>query len=283
MSHHIWIIILWVVTGVACQRSPAPADPQNVLFNGQNLRGWETWLGPRFLADGSQDKDTIGLNNDQDRVFSVVDEDGEPAIRISGEHFGGISTLTPQADYHLTLEFKWGKQKWPPRDKAKRDSGLLYHATGAHGADYGYWMRSQEFQIQEGDCGDYWGVAGGGFFIPTALLDDSTYRFSPADTARLFHKASLHGRYCRKYPDTEKPSGQWNKVDLYCHGDTAVHVMNGVTTMVLYGSVQGNDLQNLTPLVAGKIQLQSEGAEVFYRHLVWTPITQIPPDRLPQR
>ena len=43
----------------------------------------------------------------------------------------------------------------------KKDSGLLYFAVGNHGADYGAWMRSQEFQIQEGDCGDYWGVAGG--------------------------------------------------------------------------------------------------------------------------
>jgi hypothetical protein len=43
----------------------------------------------------------------------------------------------------------------------KRDSGLLYHSVGKYGADYGAWMRSQEFQIEETNTGDYWGVAAG--------------------------------------------------------------------------------------------------------------------------
>lgn len=273
-------LVIWLIIIYACRQTEAPDTSAKVLFNGTDFNGWETWLGPRFLPDGRQDKDTIGLNTDPDRVFSVVEEDGEPAIRISGQQFGGISTLSGFSNYHLTLEFKWGAQKWPPRDKAKRDSGLLYHATGAHGADYGYWMRSQEFQIQEGDCGDYWGVAGGGFSIPVKLDVDSVYRYDSAGQARLFHETSPSGRHCRKHPDAEKPSGEWNKVDLYCYEDTAVHIMNGITTMVLYGSVQGTMLQELKPLVAGKIQLQSEGAEVFYRRLFWNPITHIPADKL---
>ena len=100
----------------------------------------------------------LGLNTDPERVFSVTKEDGKPALRISGKKFGGISTQQSFKNYHLQLEFKWGKLKWHPKRNAKRDSGLLYHAVGTHGADGGFWMRSQEFQIQEGDCGDYWGV-----------------------------------------------------------------------------------------------------------------------------
>lgn len=274
------MLVLGLTLVSGCRQTDEPNTSGQTLFNGADLNGWDTWLGPRFLPDGGQDTDTTGLNMDPDRVFTVVEEDGEPAIRISGQQFGGISTLSSLSDYHLTLEFKWGTQKWPPRDKAKRDSGLLYHATGAHGADYGYWMRSQEFQIQEGDCGDYWGVAGGGFSIPAKLDVDSVYHYDAAGQAQLFHETSPLGRHCRKHPDAEKPSGEWNKVDLYCHGDTAVHVMNGITIMVLYGSVQGVHLQELIPLAAGKIQLQSEGAEVFYRRLFWNPITYIPADKL---
>ena len=41
-----------------------------------------------------------------------------------------------------------------------RDSGCCYHAVGPHGASYGFWMQSFEFQIQEGDCGDFYSLAG---------------------------------------------------------------------------------------------------------------------------
>ena len=63
-------------------------------------------------------------------------------------------------NYHLRFEFKWGEKRWPPREQALRDSGCCYHAVGPHGASYGFWMRSFEFQIQEGDCGDFYSLAG---------------------------------------------------------------------------------------------------------------------------
>jgi len=56
----------------------------------------------------------------------------------------------------------------------------------------------------------------------------------------------------KKYPDAEKPSGEWNTVDLYCFGRTSVHVVNGVTTMILQNSrhlVDGKEV----PLNKGKI------------------------------
>src|SRR5262249_3549312 len=63
-------------------------------------------------------------------------------------------------NYHLKLEFKGGKKKWRPREEQVRDSGVLYRCVGRHGAAGTFWMRSQECQIQEHDCGDYWSVAG---------------------------------------------------------------------------------------------------------------------------
>ena len=41
----------------------------------------------------------------------------------------------------------------------------MYHAVGPQGADGGFWMRSHEFQIEEGDCGDYWACAGAVFDV----------------------------------------------------------------------------------------------------------------------
>jgi hypothetical protein len=246
------------------------------LFNGKDLTGWDRWLGPKYNLDAKR-FDSIagpGLNNDPENVFTVVDIEGEPAIRVSGAHFGGISTHAEFENYHLTLEFKWGHAKYPPKDSAVRDSGLLYHAVGEHGADFGFWMRSQEFQIQEGDCGDYWGVAGGVFDVPVNEIEG---RFVYAAEGKMveFSEKSAAGRHAVKNPDAEKPSGEWNVVDLFCLGDTAVHMMNGKVNMILYKSRQlsGDDT---VPLKRGKIQIQSEGAEVFYRRLRMEKITELP-------
>jgi hypothetical protein len=214
------------------------------------------------------------LNNDPNKVFSVVQVDGQSAIRISGENFGGVSTTKEFENYHLQLQFKWGELKHVPRDQQKRDSGLLYHAVGPHGADFNFWMRSQEMQIQEGDCGDYWGVAGGAFQVPV-IKEGENYIYSPKGEMLNFNETSEFGRRVIKSPDNENPYGEWNTVDLYCFGDTAVHVINGKVNMILYHSSQleGDELK---PLTKGKIQIQSEGAEIFYRNIKMKPIASLP-------
>jgi len=247
------------------------------LFNGRDLSGWETWLGPNFDAV-TRKWDSLngsGLNNDPDKVFTVVQEDGESAIRISGEHFGGISTLDEFSNYHLTLEFKWGKTKYAPKDSASRDSGLLYHAVGPHGAADRFWMRSQEFQVQEGDCGDYWGVEGAEFDIP-ASLEQGEFVYDTEASLVEFTERTAVGRHAIKFPDGEKPTGEWNVLELYCVGGDAVHVVNGQVVMKLFNSRQVTTGDVTEPLTKGKIQIQSEGAEVFYRNLTVVPINTMP-------
>ena len=250
------------------------------LFNGKNLKGWDTYVGPAYDTTLKKFTGTPkGLNIDPDRVFSVVQENGKSAIRISGEKFGGISTQQSFKNYHLRLEFKWGKLKWHPKRTAKRDSGLLYHAVGQHGADGGFWMRSQEFQIQEGDCGDYWGVAGGIAEVPAVQESEKRFVYTPGSPLLTFSEKGPNGRNCVKSPDAEKPSGEWNVIDLYCYGDTSVHMVNGKVTMVLY-HLRQTEGDHEIPLKEGKIQIQSEGAEVFYRNLQIENIDSIPDELL---
>lgn len=246
------------------------------LFNGKNFSGWDVYIGPAY--DTVQKKFTgnpMGLNNDPDHVFSVVKEDGRSCIRVSGEKFGGISTVQSFENYHLRLEFKWGKLKWNPKRNARRDSGLLYHANGDHGSDGGFWMRSQEFQIQEGDCGDYWGVAGGIADVPAKQESANRFVYSPGSPLLTFKEKGPQGRNCIKNPDAEKPTGEWNVIDLYCFGDTSVHVVNGQVTMVLYKLRQAANGSE-SKLTKGKIQLQSEGAELYYRNIEVEEIAAIP-------
>jgi len=251
-------------------------DSWEILFNGKDLTGWDTYIGPDLDDKGKPLNGTpIGLNNDPRHVFTIVKDNGENVIRISGENWGGISTKKEYENYHLQLKFKWGALSWGQKKGQKKDSGLLYHCVGKHGADYGAWMRSQEFQVEEGNSGDYWGVAGGFADVPVIKKSEKDYVYSPQGVLTTFKEGGAQGRHCIKGSDSENPAGQWNTLDLYCHGDTSIHVINGKVMMVLYHSKQADNGLDL-PLTKGKIQIQSEGAELFYKGIKIQPIAKLP-------
>ena len=250
-------------------------DKWESLFNGKDLTGWDTYIGPDLDDAGKPINGTpIGLNNDPRHVFTIVKDNGENVIRISGENWGAISTKKEYKNYHLQLQFKWGALSWGQKKGKKKDSGLLYHSVGKYGADYGAWMRSEEFQIEEGNSGDFWGVAGGLASIPADKVGDG-YIYNPQGTLMTFKEGGSQGRHCIKGTDAENPSGQWNTLDLYCYDDTAIHVINGEVMMVLYQTKQMDNGQE-TPLTMGKIQIQSEGAEVYYKQIKIQPIDRLP-------
>jgi hypothetical protein len=246
------------------------------LFNGKDLTGWDTYLGTKYDTILNRwDSIPAGLNTDPLKVFDVADLGGEKVIRISGEQYGGISTTSEFENFHLQLQFKWGKLQWPPNKKGKKDSGLMYYAVGPQGADGGFWLRSHEFQIEEGDCGDYWACAGAIFDVSAKKENDSSYVYSKDGDLFTFSTVSPNGRNCQKFPDEEKPTGEWNTIDLYCYGGTSLHIVNGVVNMVLQNSRQLEGNKEI-PLTKGKIQFESEGAEIFYRNINICSIDKLP-------
>lgn len=260
------------------------ADDWKQLFNGADLTGWDTWLGhPHKSVEGvnlkKNDKGeyegVVGLNKDPKKVYTVVQVDGKPAIRISGEVFGALTSKDEFENYHLKLDFKWGDKKWPPREKAIRDSGLLYHCVGPQGAQGTFWMQSLESQIQEKDCGDFYSVAG-----PTVSVEgERKTEEGPITYKKGGTKFNdVRSRIIRDV-DHEKPVGQWNTMELIAVGDTCIHIVNGKVNMILTnpkGKIDGKEV----PLTKGKIQLQSEGAEVFYRNIAVKPLKKVPDEYL---
>src|SRR4051794_13301651 len=116
-----WQIALACTLALAVFGAPVRAGDKagwTPLFNGKNLEGWDTWLGKPYMS-----KEVIGLNKDPKQVYTVVEVDGKPAIRISGEIWGALTSHKEFENYALTLEFRWGEKKWPPREKTVRDSG----------------------------------------------------------------------------------------------------------------------------------------------------------------
>ena len=61
-------------------------DRWKQLFNGKDLTGWDTYIGPDLDDTGKPvNGQPVGLNNDPRHVFCVIKEGGENIIRISGE------------------------------------------------------------------------------------------------------------------------------------------------------------------------------------------------------
>jgi hypothetical protein len=269
------VLLILMIKCKGPQLAQQTKDEWVSLFNEKNLEGWDTYLGPKYNTEARNfTGERIGLNNDPDSVLSVVEEDGQKVIHISGEHFGSMSTTKEYENYHLQVQFKWGQGRHAPRKNSKRDSGVLYHSHGPNGVGWFFWMASQEFQVQEGDCGDYWSVLCD-VDAPALMNKDSTYTYNKNGKLLSFGPHNKLRGHVIKSEDAERPFGEWNTLDLYTRGDTSMHVVNGKLVMMLYNSKQ-MDNGKMIPLAKGKIQLQSEGGEVFYRSVKIRAINQLP-------
>src|SRR5687768_12359053 len=84
-----------IICGINWNCNCAQSEEWKQLFNAKDLGGWDKFLGPK--SGGYHDPKTskeraLGLNNDPQGVFTVVQKDGAGAIRVSGEVFGAITT-----------------------------------------------------------------------------------------------------------------------------------------------------------------------------------------------
>src|SRR6267142_1117426 len=231
------------------------------LFNGKNLDGWYTFLRNR------------GRDNDPKKVFTVQDK----LIRISGEEWGCITTREEYANYKLVVEFKWATQTYAPREDNARDNGVLLHSIGEDGASSGVWMHSIECQIIEGGTGDFIVVGDGSaqFEVTSpaaAEKQGDSYIFKPAGSPVTIHGGRINwfGRDpdwkdvkgLRGKNDVEKPAGEWNRIECIAEQDKLSILLNGILV---------NQAFHVKPS-KGRIQIQSEGAEIFFRRVELTPL-----------
>jgi hypothetical protein len=246
------VILIMILTG-AC------GFGQVQLFNGQNLDGWYTFLQDR------------GRDNDPRNVFTV--QDG--MIRISGEEWGCITTNSEYENYKIVLEFKWGKLTHAPRLNNARDCGLLLHSQGEDGGSQGIWMHSLEVQMIEGGTGDFIVVGDGSdaFQLTSMVRTDAqgNHFFAREEGHPQTIKAGRINWWGRDPQwkdvlgfrgknDVEKHPGEWNTLECIASGDEIIVYLNG--TLV-------NKASKVKP-TKGRIQIQSEAAEVFIRKVELT-------------
>jgi hypothetical protein len=234
------------------------------LFNGRDLDGWYAFL--RGAGHG-----------DPKGVFTV--RGGE--IRVSGEEWGGLTTRLPYRDYHLAVEWRWGTKTWGSREGRSRDSGILIHCVGEDGAASGAWLESIELQMIEGGSGDIILVSGKNRPSLVARVREQgrqTYWDKDGAPARRDDgRINWWGRSpewkdvlgFRGPHDVEQPAGEWNRQEIWADGGRLTCVLNGRVVSQAY------ELSHRQ----GKIQIQSEGAEVFIRKVELQPVRDVPEPR----
>ena len=259
------------------------AENNTPIYDWENLidpelTKWDNYLSFKHKLDydGSPPKNNegeliqpIGFNKSGYDVFTVIKDNNESIIRISGEYYGALVSKKEYQNYHLQLKFKWGDKKWEPRKKLLKDTGILYHSIGPMGAEHWRtWMLSQEFQIMEGHTGDYWNQSTSAIdiraYTPEYLMNPMAHESQ--DYLHIGENGPFKN-YCLRSNNYEKPHGEWNTLDLYCFEGKSLHVVNDNVVMILKNSRYLNDKGDFIELKKGKIQLQSEAAEVFFKDI----------------
>jgi len=281
-----------IVCLMAHAERPEPLGPTNSvikLFNGKDLFGFHTWL-----------VDTKG--EDPRHVFTVTNG----MIRVSGEGLGYLSTDREYQNYHLIAEFKWGERNWSWGDRIgkARDSGIFLHSIGPEGNSQdgnGAFKAAIECQIMQGAVGDLLLIRGSHddgslisprFTVPVYVRADEnvegvtreTHVMRDADGWPYWREDGKHeklerwGRVnwrdkarewkdvldFRGPTDAASPSSLWTRVECICANDDLTIRVNGKLV---------NGASGIFPS-SGKILLQCEGSEIFFRRLELRPLKE---------
>jgi hypothetical protein len=259
------------------QTTPITPSHRIELFNGTNLHGFYSWLVDTRYADPR-------------RVFTVTN--GQ--LRISGDGLGYLATSNTFANYRLTLEFKWGTVNTPWNDRIgrARDSGIFLHATGPDGNSHdgnGAFMAALECNLFQGATGDFLLIRGtdatGALIAPRATTrvrntpdPEGWFYYDPKGrphTLETWGRLNWFGKAThwsdtldfRGPHDLEHPYGEWNQVECLAHEDRITIKINGTIA---------NQITDIHPR-NGRILLQCEGSEIFFRRLQLHPVPSQPP------
>lgn len=280
-------ILLALCFGVAIVTALAASNSAwKSLLQGKDLSNWEVLLGRAHLSDTipglARNPDgtyleQIGLGRDPTGVFTLLAEPEGPVIRVSGRVFGALITKESFSNYHLRLQFKWGDAKWAPRAADNRDSGILYHIEQAVTDGRRSVPRSLEFRIREGGTGDVYAI-GLQAEVRARLRGKEAPIYDPAaEPVKLGPGSQPNRPFAAPLADCEKPRGEWNDLELFCVGAESVYIVNGHVVMRVANPLKPVG-DGYAPIYGGRIGLQSEGAEVYFRKMEVRLLAAIPSD-----
>ena len=196
-------------------------------------------------------------------------------IHISGEGRGYLATEQLYRDYHLVVEYKWGDRT--DGSGYVRNSGILLHKINPDNV----WPTSVEIQLAQGCEGDFIVIRGkdaDGKPEPATISSETRIA---QDKRTRWHKGGKVVKYSgrqfwwsnhqpffkekldtRGKEDVASPLGQWTKVECICRGSRITVKINDTTV---------NECFAVHP-AAGRILLQNEGNEIFFRNFELRPL-----------
>jgi hypothetical protein len=246
---------------------PAGADGWISLINGRDLTGWYSMLQKSGKGVAEKNR-VVAMESEMLHILGADVDD----TKYEG---GYLATNQEFENVRIRVEYKWGMKQFAPRSISKRDNGLLYGLVGKDTV----WPTCVECQIEEGDVGDFFllgGVRGVQAPHGAGLFGQgiSPIHGWPAPESDL---ARAGGR-----PSTEEPStgrkikdgnfeklDDWNTVEVLWQGDRATHIINGraVNTITRLQQPDPANPGNFIPLTRGKIAIEIEYAEVWFRRI----------------
>jgi hypothetical protein len=282
-------------TASAQAQLPAPgADGWISLFNGRNLDGWYTFL--QTSGKGVAEKN--GYVKVEEGLLHIMGND----VTTQNAESGYLATNQEFENVRIRVEYKWGVKRFPPRLENKRDNGVLYHIVGTDRV----WPTCVECQVQETDTGDYFMLGGtratqgqlpgngGAGYIQLinaanrvggpggAAPAGGAAGAPPAAGAAGATPAPGAGRgnapeptSARKLKDGDfEKLDDWNIVEVIAQNNRSTHLVNG-RIVNLVSNIQQPDPQNqgqFVPLTRGKIGIEIEYAEIWYRRIEIKPL-----------
>jgi hypothetical protein len=150
-------------------------------------------------------------------------------IHIKGDPFGYMRTKESYSDYKLNVEWRY------PGEAS--NSGVFIHGQKPDTI----WLKCVECQLKAGSAGDF------------VCMNGTDMNERTDKTNRMVKKLA---------PSSEKPTGEWNTLEVICKTNTIEVFVNGV-------------LQNKGTNVnvsKGFICLQSEGKDVEFRNVYLTKL-----------
>ncbi len=217
------LLLVMAIVSVSYNSFSAGGYPENGADNGHGKSGKTELFNGKDLSNW-----VFFLKDpavDPSSVFSVHDG----LIRISGNPFGYMRTKASYSDYKLHVEWRWPAEA--------TNSGVFVNATGPDAI----WPKCIECQLKAGNAGDFVCMNG-------ADMDQRTDK-----SQVIVNKLA---------PSSEKPTGEWNTMEVVCNGNSIEVYVNGV-------------LQNRGTNVSvsrGSICLQSEGKDIEFRNVYLTSL-----------
>lgn len=239
------------------------------IFNGKDFTGLYTYLV--WTNVSGTNKDSMYNKN--------YDNDPKGTFKVENGMIHGINTITQghigtrkdYSRYRCRVEYRF------IGTNGSTNAGFLYHLDTSSFKLFDQHPRSVECQMKHNEMG--WAFLIANVWM-TSYVDKNTYvayngfKYLPASQGgTIFTQGDREpNRVIRSADHVEHypPDTAWNMEEIWVYGsDSASHAVNGKVvlkgTNLVYDKIK-DDTTTKVPLYKGKIGVQAEGHEVYYRN-----------------